>query len=46
MMMLAAVLQFERPTLTGELAMRNIGRAGGLTARRSTPARSANQELE
>ena len=46
MMMLAAVQQFKRPTLTGELAMRNIGRAGGLTAGRSTPARSANHELE
>ena len=36
----------ERPTLTDKVALRNLGRAGGLTARRSTPARSANHELE
>ena len=36
----------ERPTLTDEMALRNLGRAGELTARRSTPARSDNHELE
>ena len=36
----------ERPALTDEVARRNIGRAVRLTARRSTPARSANDKLE
>ena len=45
-MQFAAVLKFERPTLTNDAAQRNMGRAGWLTARRSTPARSADQELE
>ena len=37
---------YERPTVTDEVAQRNLGRAEWLTARRSTPARSANPELE
>ena len=45
-MQFAAVLKFERPTLTDDAAQRNMGRAGWLTARRSTPARSANHELD
>ena len=42
---LAEAVQSERPTLTDDVAERNTGRAVRLTARRSTPARSANHEL-
>ena len=41
----AAILKFERPTLTDD-AQGNVSRAGWLTARRSTPTRSANHQLE
>ena len=34
----------ERPELTYEVELRNLGRAERLTARRSTPARSATHE--
>ena len=44
-MQFAAILKFERPTLTDDAAQRNVGRAGWLIARRSTPARSANHTL-
>ena len=36
----------DRPTVTVDAALCNMDRAGRLTARRSTPARSANHELE
>ena len=45
MVRLAEAVQSERPTLTDDVAERNTGRAVRLTARRSTPARSANHEL-
>ena len=45
-MQFAADLKFERPTLTDVVALSNMGRAGRLIARRSTPARSANHQLE
>ena len=45
LMKLAEAVQPERPTLTDDMAQRNTGRAVRLTARRSTPARSANHEL-
>ena len=41
----SAGLKGMRPTLTDEVLWRNKGRTQELTARRSTPARSANHQL-
>jgi len=41
-----AVLQFERPTVTDEVDLSNMGRANGLAARRSTSVRSTKHKLD